>query len=168
MKTIYHKYCNDIQNPALGAYIIATFVKNFKEQSKQCPTIIDIFLILPLIIVESTRKLINGEHNIRKMKSFYKELKNTSSKKDNIAMGISLSSIKNYKEYTMCSLIFALETSLVKFNENYDIDMLNYKEYNNEKNRELKEIFDASKNIGKLYAKDYDTKQLLSELGVYL
>ena len=68
----------------------------------------------------------------------------------------------------MCSLIFALETSLVKFNENYDIDMLNYKEYNNEKNRELKEIFDASKNIGKLYAKDYDTKQLLSELGVYL
>lgn len=40
---------------------------------------------MPLIIVECTRKLINGERNIRKMKSFYKELKNTSSTKNNTA-----------------------------------------------------------------------------------
>ncbi len=168
MKTIYKKYCNDIQNPALGAFIIATFVNYFKLNSNQYPTIIDIFLVMPLIIVECTRKLINGERNIRKMNTFYKELKNTSSKKNNTAMGVSLSSIKNYKEYTMCSIIFALDTNLIRFNDNYDIDIMKYKEYDNEENEELLEIFNASKILGQIYAKDYNTKKLLSELGVYL
>ena len=31
MKTIYKKYCNDIQNPALGAYLIYVFSNTFYQ-----------------------------------------------------------------------------------------------------------------------------------------
>ena len=80
-------------------------------------------------------------------------------------MGLALSSIKNYKEFTMCSLIFALETKMIKFNHNYDIEINKYKEYNNVENMELIDIFEAAKILGYIYAKDYNVKQLISNLG---
>ena len=65
-KSIYEKYCNDIQNPALGASLIAIFCNEFHKQSlkNEYPQIHLIFIIMPLILNENfCNQLINSKGN---------------------------------------------------------------------------------------------------------
>lgn len=48
MKTIYKKYCNDIQNPALGAYLIYVFSNTFYKERGIYLNLLDIFILVTI------------------------------------------------------------------------------------------------------------------------
>ena len=80
MKTIYKKYCNDIQNPALGAYLIYVFSNTFYQERGICSNLLDIFIFIPLIMVRDVRELIfwfdnaNKSHQIKKISKLYEKI----------------------------------------------------------------------------------------------
>ena len=87
MKTIYKKYCNDIQNPVLGAYLIYVFSNTFYQERGICPNLIDIFIFIPLIMVRDVRELI-----------FWFDNADKSHQKTKISRLITLQSQKEYIE----------------------------------------------------------------------
>ena len=113
-----------MQNPALGAYILSTFVKSYNENSKNKANLFILFLIMPMIMRESIRKLIftNSHKKPHKILSgLINEL--CSGGDDNKVFGIMQNSIINYKEYTMTSLIFALRLGILKINCNAELEV---------------------------------------------
>lgn len=135
MNNIYKKYCNEIQNPALGATLICIFSKAYKENSlsKNNPSILLIFLIMPLILNKDFRNLVikdDGKRASNNINSFLSKIN------ENIKTFESLHDyIKIFRGYTLTSLIFALKTGLIEVEENMSVasateGVLNFPEKN--------------------------------------
>lgn len=124
INNIYSKYCSDMQNPALGAYILSTFVKSYNENSKSKANLFILFLIMPMIMRESIRKLI-VTNSYRKPHKILAGLIKTlcSGADDDKVFGILHDNITNYKEYTMTSLIFALRLGILKIDSNAELEV---------------------------------------------
>ena len=152
---IYSKYCNDFQNAPLGAYIIAKFTEYFYKNSKtdRKVNIIHIFVIVPMILNSNYRSCI-GKKNV--IDSLIKSIN-----ENKLTFGSFQDVIDRYKEYTMCSLIFALRLGLVKLDrDNILLKTNNLPSYHSK-------LIGASEQLGKLFA-NADLFSFLSFVGVHL
>ena len=120
MSNIYRKYCSSIQNHALGAYTIASFINGYKSVKSEFPNLLHIFIFLPMIMNEDIRNSIKapkGNGGITRIETFISnkiyDKNNTFSTLHNI--------ISCYKEYTLTCLIFGLKTGLITLSEDSKI-----------------------------------------------
>ena len=152
---IYSKYCNDFQNAPLGAYIIAKFAEYFYKHSKtdRKVNIIHIFVIIPMILNSNYRSCI-GKRMV--LHSLIKRIN-----EDKLTFGSYQDMIDRYKEYSMCSLIFALRLGLVQLDRD-NILLKTNKLPNYHSN-----LIEASEQLGKLFA-NADLFSFLSFVGVHL
>lgn len=152
---IYSKYCNDFQNAPLGAYIIAKFTEYFYKNSKtdRKVNIIHIFAIVPMILNSNYRNCIGKKTVIHSL------IKNINENK--LTFGSYQDMIDRYKEYSMCSLIFALRLGVVGIDgHNIILKTNNLPNYNSN-------LIVASEQLGKLFA-NADLFSFLSFVGVHL
>ena len=174
MKTIYKKYCNDIQNPALGAFLIYTFSSVFYENKNTYANLLDIFIFIPLIMVRDVRELIfwfdenNKSHKITKMSKLYEKIGYIGKTKDNFAIGTINNTIFKFREYIMSSIIFAIEAKLVFINSNGQVVPNKTKLQNKELNDDLQNLANATAILAKIYANDYDINEAIKYLEVIL
>lgn len=143
MKTpsnIYSKYCNDFQNAPLGAYIIAKFTEYFYKNTKtdRKVNIIHIFVIIPMILNSNYRSCIGKKTVIHSLIKSINENK--------LTFGSYQDMIDRYKEYSMCSLIFALRLGLVQ------LDRDNILLKTNKLPNYYSNLIGASEQLGKLFA----------------
>ena len=143
MKTpsnIYSKYCNDFQNAPLGAYIIAKFTEYFYKNTKtdRKVNIIHIFVIIPMILNSNYRSCIGKKTVIHSLIKSINENKLTFDSYQDM--------IDRYKEYSMCSLIFALRLGLVQ------LDRDNILLKTNKLPNYYSNLIGASEQLGKLFA----------------
>lgn len=174
MKTIYKKYCNDIQNPALGAFLIHTFASVFYENKNTYANLLDIFIFIPLIMVRDVRELIiwfdenNKSHKITKMSKLYEKIGYIGKTKDNFAIGTINNTIFKFREYIMSSIIFAIEAKLVFINSNGQVVPNKTKLQNKELNDDLQNLANTTVILAKIYANDYDINEAIKYLEVIL
>ena len=152
---IYSKYCNDFQNAPLGAYVIAKFTEYFYKNSKtdRKVNIIHIFAIVPMILNSNYRSCIGKKTIIHALIKSINENK--------LTFGSYQDMIDKYKEYSMCSLIFALRLGLVQLDRD-NILLKTNKLPNYHSN-----LIEASEQLGKLFA-NADLFSFLSFVGVHL
>ena len=152
---IYSKYCNDFQNAPLGAYIIAKFAEYFYKSSNtdRKVNIIHIFAIVPMILNSNYRSCIGKKTIIHTLIKSINENK--------LTFGSYQDMIDKYKEYSMCSLIFALRLGLVQLDRD-NILLKTNKLPNYHSN-----LIEASEQLGKLFA-NADLFSFLSFVGVHL
>ena len=114
---IYDRYCNDFQNPALGAYIIAKFVESYIKNAtnNSFPSIFHIFSIMPIIINSNFRKCIKRKNVLD---SLIKEIN-----ENDKLFGTYQTNILRYKEYTMTCLLFCIRLNLISINDEGDIQI---------------------------------------------
>ena len=168
MSSIYKKYCNDIQNPALGAYAIASFVNEYKKEAEEnkLPNLIHLFLFISMVMNKDIRNSIKkdnfkGKSGILSIDRFLSE----EIYKNHNSFGTLHNNIKNYREYTLTSLIFAIRIGIISLTNNGEIDIVNlFKKYKQENY-----IISASEKMGKLFAKDpYSLNKIIIGTGVAL
>ena len=174
MKKIYKKYCNDIQNPALGAFLIYTFAKLFYQRKKNYLNLLDVLIFIPLIMVKDTREILycldtNGKsHKIIKISKFYEKVGYIGKRDNNLTLGTINGVILRFREFIMASIIFAVDTKLVELtSEGYikpsDIHFPNF-----DLNKELSVLVSATIVLSILYADDTDFNKVLKNLEVIL
>lgn len=174
MKTIYKKYCNDIQNPALGAYLIYVFSNTFHQEKSIYPNLLDIFILIPLIMVRDVRELIfwfdnnNKSHQITKISKLYEKIGYIGKSKDNLALGTINGVIVKFREFIMSSIIFAIETNLIIVNPNGTVQANNINQCDKGLNEELIFLIKATNILAKIYAKDNDINKVIKNLEVIL
>lgn len=174
MKTIYKKYCNDIQNPVLGAFLIHTFASVFFEHKNTYTNLLDIFIFIPLIMVRDVRELIfwfdenNKSHKITKISKLYEKIGYIGKTKDNFAIGTINNTIFKFREYIISSIIFAIEAKLVFINLNGQIVPSKTNLQNKELNEDLRILTNATTILARIYASDYDINEAIKYLEVIL
>lgn len=174
MKTIYKKYCNDIQNPALGAYLIYVFSNTFYRERNIYTNLLDIFIFIPLIMVRDVRELIfwfdnsNKSHQITKISKLYEKIGYIGKSKDNFALGTINGVILKFREFVISSIIFAIEANLIIVNPNGTVQTNDINPYNEPLNKELMVLIKATNILAKIYAKDDDINKVIKNLEVIL
>lgn len=174
MKTIYKKYCNEIQNPALGAYLIYLFSTTFYQETGSYPNLLEIFILIPLIMVRDVRELIfwqdddNKPHQITKISKLYEKIGYIGKSKDNFSLGTINGVILKFREFVMSSIIFAIETNLIVVNSCGTVQINNKNNCNKKLNKELISLIKTTKILAKIYAKDYDINKVIKNLEVIL
>ncbi len=174
MKTIYKKYCNDIQNPVLGAYLIYVFSNTFYQERGICPNLIDIFIFIPLIMVRDVRELIfwfdnaDKSHQITKISKLYEKIGYIGKSKDNFVLGTINGVILKFREFVMSSIIFAIEANLIVVNSNGTVQTNDTNLHNKGLNEELIALIKATNILAKIYAKDNDINNVIKNLEVIL
>lgn len=174
MKTIYKKYCNDIQNPALGAYLIYVFSNTFYQERNIYTNLLDIFIFIPLIMVRDVRELIfwfdnsNKSHQITKISKLYEKIGYIGKSKDNFALGTINGVILKFREFVISSIIFAIEANLIIVNSNGTVQTNDINPYNEKSNEELMVLIKATNILAKIYAKDNDINKVIKNLEVIL
>lgn len=174
MKTIYKKYCNDIQNPALGAYLIYVFSNTFYQERNIYTNLLDIFIFIPLIMVRDVRELIfwfdnsNKSHQITKISKLYEKIGYIGKSKDNFALGTINGVILKFREFVISSIIFAIEANLIIVNPNGTVQTNDINPYNEPLNKELMVLIKATNILAKIYAKDDDINKVIKNLEVIL
>lgn len=174
MKTIYKKYCNDIQNPALGAYLIYVFSNTFYQERNIYTNLLDIFIFIPLIMVRDVRELIfwfdnsNKSHQITKISKLYEKIGYIGKSKDNFALGTINGVILKFREFVISSIIFAIEANLIIVNPNGTVQTNDINPYNEKSNEELMVLIKATNILAKIYAKDNDINKVIKNLEVIL
>lgn len=120
MNNIYTKYCNEMQNPALGAYALAMFVNEHNKISKKGKaSLIYLFVIMPLLMNRTLRNLIVSD-NYKRQKKLLSTLTRELCSNEN-SIGTLNSNIRNYQEYTFTSFIFALRLGLLSIDNRGDL-----------------------------------------------
>lgn len=174
MKTIYKKYCNDIQNPALGAYLIYVFSNTFYQERNIYTNLLDIFIFIPLIMVRDVRELIfwfdnsNKSHQITKISKLYEKIGYIGKSKDNFALGTINGVILKFREFVISSIIFAIEANLIIVYPNGTVQTNDINPYNEKSNEELMVLIKATNILAKIYAKDNDINKVIKNLEVIL
>ncbi len=159
--SIYEKYCNDIQNPALGAFVIASFIKAFKKNSQdnQLPNLVYVFISVPILMNTDCRKFIRDENPREGVRNIDNLMQKMNGGKP--TFGTLYKNIQNYKEYTLTSIIFGLRTGLLSLKENAELDV------EIELQSELDEkVFSAAEKLGKLFAMQPSLKKFVKIMGV--
>ena len=164
MSNIYQKYCNSIQNHSLGAYAILSFINGYKDANSEYPDLLHIFIFLPMIMNEDIRNSIKapkGNGGIQSIETLISE--KIRNKKESFGMLHNL--IKNFREYSLTCLIFALRTGLISILENNKLSP-------NSPFREedkCNHIFSTSNKLGRLLAEDKQSlERLIIATGVNL
>lgn len=174
MKEIYNKYCNDIQNPALGAYLISTFVNFYYKHKGKNATLIDIIIFIPLMIVKDTRELIfwkslDGKwRKITKMSKFYEKVGYIGKAHSNFTIGTINGIILKFREYVMASLIFGIESNILRLKSNGEIVSKELSKFDYDNNLDIYEMTTATSIIADIYAKDTSLDEIIKNLEVYL
>lgn len=117
-KNIYQKYCNNIQNPALGAAIIAIFVNEYYKNSiqKKFPNLLMIFVVIPLILNKNYRMLlINNEGKClsRNIMTYLSKIN-----KNKLTANSLHHYVEVFKGYSLASIIFAKNIGLINIDIN--------------------------------------------------
>lgn len=158
---IYSKFCNDIMNPALGAYALSTFVKSYNETSEQGnANILLAFIILPMLMNESIRNIIITDNYKKQKKILGSVIEGLCT--DDKVFGTLHDNIVNYREYTLISLIFALRIGLLEIRESEELIANNDSIYPNPNI-----IVVAGEMLGKLFAKG-SLQNFISYTGVQI
>lgn len=174
MKKIYKKYCNDIQNPALGAFLIYTFANLFYKRKKDYVSLLDIFIFIPLVMVKDTREILycldtNGKsHKIIKISKFYEQIGYIGKRNGNLTLGTINGVIMRFREFIMASIIFAIDTKLVELTADGYIKPRDVHFPNFNLNKELSVLVGATTVLSKIYADDTDLNKVLKNLEVIL
>lgn len=168
-KSIYEKYCNDIQNPALGASLIAIFCNEFHKQSlkNEYPQIHLIFIIMPLILNENfCNQLINSKGNKRTRKteegkeviSYLSKIVNNSKIANNLHHYTEV-----FRKYTLTCIAFAKKLNIIEISDDVKIKCITDKisKFPND-NRYLK----ATKLLGEYFANGVSLNLIQQKLGV--
>lgn len=165
MANIYQKYCNSIQNHALGALIIVRFIEGFKkENDKSNPNLIHLFFMIPIIMVEDIRtgiKPLFGYGGVKSIDRFISEkIKGKNSK-----FSVLSNRIESFKNYTLTSLLFGLKTELLSINDNSEIELKNPIKISYDTDKML----EAAYKLGSLFGKDdFSLQKLIAASGVVL
>ncbi len=155
-ENIYEQYCNDFQNPALGAYLITKFVESFYKNadSNKLLNILYLFSIMPLVMNVNFRNCIRKKLILNSLVTAINESEKL--------FGSYQEAIDKYKEYTLCSLIFAIRLGFVSVNENAIVKL-----EINELPRHTNVIIKNAEQLGKLFGNG-DLYSFLAMLGVSL
>lgn len=165
MVNIYQKYCNSIQNHALGALILVKFIEGFKKENASAnPNLIHLFFTMPIIMIEDIRvciKPIIGQGGVTTIDRFISE----KVKGKNSKFSILSKRIESFKNYTITSLIFGLKTELLTINDKSEVELKNSikVEYDTDK------MLTAAYKLGSLFGKDnFSLQKLIAASGVIL
>lgn len=155
-RSIYDRYCNDFQNPAMGAYIIAKFVESYIKNApnKNFPNIFHIFSVMPIVINSNFRNCIKRK---TVLDSLIKEINDNDK-----LFGTYQNNILRYKEYTMTCLLFCLRLNLIAISDTGDIQVT-AKKLPNHKNK----LITNAERLGLLFSNS-DLYRFLNFLGVSL
>ncbi len=161
---IYNKYCTCMQNHGLGAYAIVAFCSGYKTVSKKYPTILNLFVAIPMIMNETIRLVIRGKNDNEGVKQIDTLISNKIYDKKNF-IGAFYNLISAYKNYTMTSLIFGLRTGLLNLSKTGYVSTVisfNGEKYNHH-------IYLSAYKLGILFGQDKDALvKLLQATGVSL
>lgn len=164
MNNIYKKYCNSIQNHALGAYAIASFIEGYKKESNESPSLLHIFTFLPMVMNEDIRNTIKaakGNGGIQSIDTFISEKVRS---KDS-SFSTLHNYIKNFREYTLTCFIFALRTGLIELSKNNELSV----NITSNKQTTCNHIFLTSNKLGGLFGNNkHSLEKLLIATGVNL
>lgn len=103
---------HNIQNPALGAYLMWNFVRGYYDGCSTFVPLPLLFIILPVIFREDLVEVINGTNKSSGLRYFANKFSSRGVLKNDIISQIHLSS-ENMKELTLQSLRIALRVSLI-------------------------------------------------------
>ncbi len=168
-KSIYDKYCNDIQNPALGASIIALFCDEYHKQSISdlYPELHLLFIIIPLILNENfCSQLVNKKGNKRTRKtenskeviSYLSKIVNDSKTANNLHHYTEV-----FRKYTLTCIAFAKMLHIIEITEDAKIKCVAAKISKFPKdNMYLK----AAKLLGEYFANGVSLSLIQQKLGV--
>ena len=168
-KSIYDKYCNDIQNPALGASLIAIFCDEFHKQSikDEYPQLHLIFIIIPLILNENfCNQLVNEKGNKRTRKteegkevlSYLSKIVNNYKTANNLHHYTEV-----FRKYTLTCVAFAKKLNIIEVSNDAKIKCISDKISKLPKdNRYLK----AAKLLGEYFANGVSLSLIQQKLGV--
>ena len=153
-----------MQNHALGAYAIASFVNGYKTINSELPNLIHIFIFLPMVMNEKIRNSIKAPKGTGGVKGIETFISNKVYDRHN-EFGTLHNNINYYKEYTLTSLIFGLRTKLLFLSENASVSVIEpFVEYP-KKNH----IFLTANKLGELFASDKKSlEKLILSTGVNL
>lgn len=174
MKKIYKQYCNDIQNPALGAFLIYTFANLFYKRKKDYVSLLDIFIFIPLIMVKETREILyfldaNGKsHKTTKISKFYEKIGYIGKLNSNLTLGTINGVIIRFREFIMASIVFAIDTKLIELTSKGYIKPRNIIFPSCNLNKELSTLEGAVAVLAKIYADDTDLNKAVKNLEIVL
>lgn len=168
-KSIYDKYCNDIQNPELGASLIAIFCNEFHKQSikNEYPQFHLIFIIIPLILNENfCNQLVNEKGNKRTRKteeskeviSYLSKIVNNSKTANNLHHYTEV-----FRKYTLTCFAFAKKLNIIEISNDAKVKCISGKISKFPRdNRYLK----AAKLLGEYFANGVSLSLIQQKLGV--
>lgn len=162
-KNIYEKYCNDIQNPALGAAIIANFANTFYLNSEEDDklSLLMVFVIVPLILNKNFRSCLvapNGNKASNNLITFLSKIANRDNTANNLHKYVEI-----FRGYTLTSIIFAKKIGLIEIDNDANVICSSSKIKNLPKdNLYIK----ASKVLGEYFADKMTLNLLSQQLGV--
>ena len=106
-------YCNDYQNPVLGAFIFYIFSRTFQKETKDAASLYHLFCISPLVMNELFSK------HIKKQKLAVSIIKDLDS--DPLTIGGLQYEMDNYKEFSYLSIYMAEKIGLFSISSSGDI-----------------------------------------------
>lgn len=163
MSNIYEKYCNDIQNPALGSILISLFAYEFYKSSiiHKTPNLLYAFLIIPLLMNKDMRSCIVSDKGGKSSNNAYTLLSKLM-KNENTFNNIH-NYVEKFKTITMTSILFGLKTELFYIDNNANIvSCLNKQKFLPQNNLYLK----GAKVLGEYFANEISLKELANKLEV--
>lgn len=160
---IYQKYCNEIQNPALGAVLISVFANEYKKASlnKNNPSLLMVFVIIPIILNKDFRNCLikdDGKKASNTALSFFSKINEKNETFDNLHHYINV-----FKNYVFTSFIFGLQSNIITFDSNAEVIC---------KSTKLSELpenniyIKSAKILGEYFANGISLKFLTQKLGV--
>jgi hypothetical protein len=160
---IYKKYCNGIQNPALGAILISVFADTYEKTSltHNRPSLLMIFMIIPIILNKDFRNCLIKDDGKKASKNALTLISKINEKKE------TFDALHNYinvfKNYIFTSFIFGLQAGIISLDSDAGIICKSTKLSElPEKNIYVK----SAKILGEYFANGISVKFLARKLGV--
>lgn len=163
MNNIYEKYCNNIQNPALGSIIISLFAYEFHRNSilHRNPNLLYAFILIPLLMNKDMRSCIVNEKCGKASNNIYTLLSKLM--KNEKTFNNIHSYVEKFKTFTMASVLFGLKTELFSIDNDANIvSKLNKQKYLPKDNIYIK----GATVLGEYFANGISLKELASKLEV--
>ena len=161
---IYNKYCTCMQNHGLGSYAIVAFCSGYKSVTNEVSSILNLFIVIPMVMNETIRLVIRGKNDNEGVKQIDTLISNKIYDKKTF-IGAFYNLISAYKNYTMTSIIFGLRTGLLtldlsgKIDTNISFDSIKNKHH----------IYQSAYKLGLLFGQDKNAMvKLLHATGVSL
>lgn len=162
-KNAYSKFCNYIQNPALGSIIIAIFSESYKKSSitSKAPNILYAFVVMALLLNEDMRDCVihkNGKKASNNVVTLFSKLMSNKDTFNNLH-----SYIDKFKSYTTTSIAFGIKLNIIEIDENANIvSKLKYQKFLPKNNLYIKGAYI----LGEYFANGVTLKTIADKLEV--